>query len=268
MTNGMSGSLESTDGTRIGWTRLGSGPPLVMVAGVMASRERAQQPALPAALAEHFTVFTYDRRGTGESVTQAPYTPEREFEDLHEVLNLAGDGACVYGFSSGATLALLAAAHGVPMGRLLLLEPPLVPDLDTSVRVEAERRLGLDRAAARRWFDVDVTGIPAEIRAQFAPPTEADLANAPAMLHELTFLPGTSADRFSPLRTPTLVMVSDHTAPVLLDSARRLGQAIPGALLRELPGGWHGVDDGLVVATIRDYLAASLASLSTARESS
>ena len=268
MTHGGSGSLESNDGTRIGWTRVGSGPPLVMVAGVMASRERAQQPELPAALAEHFTVFTYDRRGTGESVTRVPYAPEREFEDLHEVLRLAGDGASVYGFSSGATLALLAAGHGVPIARLLLLEPPLVPDPDTSARAEAERRLRLDRADARRWFDVDVTGIPAEIRARFPSPTEADLDNAPAMLHELTFLPGTSVGQFSELRTPTLLMVSDRTAPVLLDAARQLGEAIPGAVLRELPGGWHGVADGLVVTTIRDHLAAGLVPLSTTRETS
>jgi hypothetical protein len=154
------------------------------------------------------------------------------------------------------------------VGRLLLLEPPLVPDPDTSTRTEAEHRLGLDRADARRWFDVHVTRIPAEVRAGFAPLTAADLDNAPAMLHELTFLPGTSAERFAHLHTPTLLMVSDHTAPVLLDAARRLGDAIPGAVLRELPGGWHGVADALVVATIRDYVAGRLATVSTVGESS
>ncbi|MEO7371341.1 MAG: alpha/beta hydrolase, partial [Ilumatobacteraceae bacterium] len=183
--------LRSADGTSIGWSRTGDGPPIVMVSPVMASRARGPQLGLPAALAEHYTVFTYDRRGTGESGETPPYAPEREFEDLQAMLELAGADASVYGFSSGATLALLAAAHGLGIARLLLLEPPLVPDPDLEPREEARRRLDLDRADARRWFDEEIVGIPAEVRAQFPPLTDADLANAPAMLHELTFLPGT-----------------------------------------------------------------------------
>ena len=257
MTEAISGVTASTDGTAIAWTRQGEGPAIVMVSSVMASRARTPQPGLPATLARHFSVLTYDRRGTGESGSQAPYAVEREFEDLALLLELAGPDASVYGFSSGATLALLAAVEGVPISRLLLLEPPLVPDPDVGPLNEARRRLDIDRADARRWFDEEITGIPPHIRAQFPPLTDADLANAPAMLHELTFLPGTTPERFRSVTVPTLLMASDHTAPTLLEAVRNLGRVVPNAVVRVLPGQWHGIDDDTLVLTIHEFLDAS-----------
>jgi pimeloyl-ACP methyl ester carboxylesterase len=250
-----SGVATSVDGTPIAWTKEGSGPAIVIVNCVMASRARTPQPGLPSALGEHSTVFTYDRRGTGESGTPAAYAVEREFEDLDLLLQLAGPGTAVYGFSSGATLALLAAAHGLAISRLLLLEPPLIQDPGLGPLEEASRRLSRDRADARRWFDEEVTGIPAEILATFPPLTEHDLANAPAMLHELTFLPGTTAAQFASLRQPTLLMASDHTAAFLTRCVEELGAAIPHAAVRILPGQWHGIDDETLVRAIREFLA-------------
>jgi len=248
-----SGVATSTDGVPIAWSRQGDGQAIVMISCVMASRAAGPQLSLPGALAQQHTVLTYDRRGTGHSGSSADYSVEREFDDLTMIMEIAGPGAAVYGFSSGATLALLAAAHGVEISQLLLLEPPLVPDPSSGPLEEARRRLSLDRADARRWFDESVTGIPARVRAQFPPLSDADLANAPAMLHELTFLPGTDAARFADLRRPTLLMASQRTAPYLIECARALAEAIPGSQLRLLPGGWHGVDDDTLVAAIHDF---------------
>lgn len=256
MENILAGVVASADGTQIAWTRQGDGPPVVMVSPVMACRERSPQPGLPAALAESYTVLTYDRRGTGESHEKpgAKYAVEREFDDLAAVLDLAGPDASVYGFSSGATLALLGAANGLPVTRMLLTEPPLIPDADLAPLAEARRRLAEDRADARKWFDEEVTGVPAEVRAQFPPPTPLDLANAPAMLHELAFLPGTTAEHFRSVTVPTLLMASDHTAPGLLEATRALGEALPHAVVRVLPGQWHGVPDADIVAEVDAFL--------------
>jgi pimeloyl-ACP methyl ester carboxylesterase len=229
-------SVVSRDGTRIGLTRSGAGAPLVMVAGVMASRERPQQPGLAQALAAHWTVYTYDRRGTGTSADTDPYAVGGEFDDLQAVLDRAGGEALVYGFSSGATLALLAARAGVRGKRMILVEPPLVPDRDDSVKAEAERRLTQDRGAARRWFDEHVTGIPAHVLANFPPLAQQDLDNTPAMLHELSFLPGTRADLFADVQVPALVVASDHTAPSLLEAAQQLAAVMPHATLQILAG--------------------------------
>jgi pimeloyl-ACP methyl ester carboxylesterase len=74
-------------------------------------------------LAEHFTVFTYDRRGRGDSGENSPYSVDREVEDLDALIKEAGGSACVFGHSSGAVLALNAAARGLAIHRLALRSP-------------------------------------------------------------------------------------------------------------------------------------------------
>lgn len=250
------GIVTSTDGTQIAWSKMGSGLPLVMVHCVAVSRATTPQPTLPAALAQYFTVYTYDRRGTGESGNTQPYAVDRELEDLVAVISVAGGSADVYGFSSGATLALLAAEGNLPIRRLALLEPPLSsePDSDHSMKADAQRLLDADLAEARRWFQTDIIGLPAEILEQLPVASDEDLANTRTIVHELTFLPGTPARRFSQVETPTLVMASDHTAPEILEWAAQLEAAMPSAVQRVLPGEWHGVDDATLTDAIRAHL--------------
>jgi hypothetical protein len=50
----------SRDGTTIALTKRGSGPPLIMVDGAFCYRENGPATELASALAQHFTVFTYD----------------------------------------------------------------------------------------------------------------------------------------------------------------------------------------------------------------
>ena len=82
------GSVISSDGATIAYTRQGSGPAIVVVHCVAVDRTTTPQPTLPEALAEHFTVISYDRRGTGESTTIEPYAVEREIDDLDAVVGL------------------------------------------------------------------------------------------------------------------------------------------------------------------------------------
>jgi pimeloyl-ACP methyl ester carboxylesterase len=53
-----------------------------------------------------------------------PYAVEREVEDLRALIADAGGSTAVYGFSSGAVLAVEAAARGAAVTKLVLLEPP------------------------------------------------------------------------------------------------------------------------------------------------
>src|SRR5262245_65446693 len=103
--------VASKDGTTIAFDQVGSGPPVILVCG--GSTDRMANASLAAALASDFTVFNYDRRGRGGSGDTPPYAIEREFEDLDAVIAAAGGSAAVYGTSSGAVLALNAAAHGL-----------------------------------------------------------------------------------------------------------------------------------------------------------
>ena len=83
---------------------------------------------LAAALAPHFTVYTYDRRGRGESGDTQPWSLEREVEDIAALVREAGEPVYLYGISSGAVLALEAADRGVPIRKLALYEAPLMVD--------------------------------------------------------------------------------------------------------------------------------------------
>src|SRR5687767_15602179 len=126
--------LTSSDRTTIAFDLLGDGPPVILVCG--GSTDRTANAGEAELLAEHFAVFNYDRRGRGDSGDTAPYAIEREIEDIDALIAEAGGTASVYAHSSGAGLALHAAAAGLPILRLVLHEPPYTPD-----GAEEERRI-------------------------------------------------------------------------------------------------------------------------------
>src|SRR6266567_974840 len=131
----------SKDGTAIAFDRSGKGPAVMLVGG--AFQHRAIDPPtaqLAALLAQHFTVFHYDRRGRGESGDTQPYAVEREVEDLEALIHEAGGGgsAFVFGMSSGGVLALEAAARGLAITKLAAYELPFNSG-DEHARQAAER---------------------------------------------------------------------------------------------------------------------------------
>jgi pimeloyl-ACP methyl ester carboxylesterase len=115
---------KSADGTVIAYDRAGDGPALVVVVGAFCDRHTFVPPAELTGL---FTVYSYDRRGRGDSGDTQPYSPDREIEDLAAVVEAAGAGGSAvfaFGHSSGAALALQAAAQGVPFAAIAAYEPP------------------------------------------------------------------------------------------------------------------------------------------------
>jgi len=101
--------VTSKDGTRIGYSVVGSGPALVLVDGALCWRASGPAGPLAEQLKDRFTVYTYDRRGRGESGDTKPYAIEREVEDLDAIIEAAGGKAAVYAISSGVLLAIAAA---------------------------------------------------------------------------------------------------------------------------------------------------------------
>jgi len=121
-------TVRSADGTTIAYTRAGQGPPLILVDGALCSRQFGPMPGLAEQLAPSFTVYTYDRRGRGDSGDTAPYSPDREVDDLQALVAEAGDAVYVHGTSSGAALALEAAKRIPAITKLALYEPPFIVD--------------------------------------------------------------------------------------------------------------------------------------------
>src|SRR5437773_6431360 len=116
--------VTSADGTRIAYETAGQGDWLVLVWGALGVRSSPFAKAMRDELAKSFRVIDYDRRGRGESGDTKPYAVAREVEDLRAVCEAAGGSPYVWATSSGAALALEAAASGVPMRMLAAHEPP------------------------------------------------------------------------------------------------------------------------------------------------
>src|SRR3712207_322109 len=76
--------VESADGTRIAFERVGEGPALVLVDGAAMHRAFGTSRGLAQLLSPSFTVVSYDRRGRGESADTSPWALEREVEDRSE----------------------------------------------------------------------------------------------------------------------------------------------------------------------------------------
>jgi pimeloyl-ACP methyl ester carboxylesterase len=116
-------AVVSADGTSLVVWRSGAGPPLVLVHGTTADHSR-WAPALPA-LEEHFSVYSFDRRGRGESGDSADYSFEREFEDVVVVIESVGEDVDLLGHSHGGVCALEAALLTDRIRKLVLYEPPI-----------------------------------------------------------------------------------------------------------------------------------------------
>src|ERR1051326_2194667 len=112
-------TVTSPDGTTIAYARVGEGEPVVLVGGAFSYRRFPGQVKLARLLSARFTVYGYDRRGRGDSGgTSPPSAAGGEMGHVAAVMGAAGGWAHVWGLSSGAVLALEAAAAGLPIRKL------------------------------------------------------------------------------------------------------------------------------------------------------
>ncbi|MFC6093175.1 alpha/beta fold hydrolase [Saccharothrix lopnurensis] len=256
------GSAVSADGTRIGFTRVGSGPAVVLVDGACGFRGSGPMAGVAGALSGSFTVFTYDRRGRGESGDTMPHAIGREVEDLAAVVGAAGGWAFAHGFSSGAVLALHAAAAGVPLRALSLLEPPLsfepTPGPDVRPEIEALVAAGRRGDAVTR-FQV-ACGVPEEFvaSARRSPGWPALEALAHTTAYDLT-ITATPPD-LAAVTAPVLVLDSASSDDRMRSWADGVAGRLPAAVRRTLPGEWHGVAPEVLAPVLAEHFARQPAS--------
>ncbi|MFT4657042.1 MAG: pimeloyl-ACP methyl ester carboxylesterase [Ilumatobacter sp.] len=122
-TKGGNRAVTSSDGTSLSVRVSGSGPPVVLVHGALDGMNAFAFVEPP--LANGYTVWTYDRRGRGESTNASDYSLDREVEDLQAILEATGETAHVIAHSFGAVIALQAALAGAEMRSLAAYEPPV-----------------------------------------------------------------------------------------------------------------------------------------------
>jgi pimeloyl-ACP methyl ester carboxylesterase len=254
----------STDGTTIAYEKSGSGPALVLVDGALCYREFGGSRDLAKALQDSYTVYIYDRRGRGESGDTKPYAAEREVEDLAAVTTATGEVPFVMGQSSGAALALLAAASGVPMKKLASYEAPYV-GLKT-VKGQKADYLGTlqryidegNRKKAVGYFMVDMVGAPKFLPIVFRlmPKVWKQLQ---AIAHTLPYDAAVLGDFEVPKATlakigvPTLVMGGSKYAPNMKAAVEGAAVAIPGSELVILEGQTHQVSTAALVPELKRF---------------
>jgi pimeloyl-ACP methyl ester carboxylesterase len=248
--------VTSNDGTAIAYERAGAGPSLVLVDPALGYRGFDNLRELGERLAADFTVYRYERRGRGDSGDTLPYAVEREVEDLAAVIAEAGGSACVYGFSSGALLALQAAAAGVPIEKLVLMEPPIGSDDDPAdVAFTAEITelvaAGRRREAVERFF----RDMPPEVLAGLEGEMPALEAVAHTLVHDCLISVATTTELLTKVPTPTLVIDSRGSSDDLTGWAASVAAALPDARHRSLPGGWHGVPVEVLAPVVTEFCA-------------
>ncbi|WP_276355669.1 alpha/beta fold hydrolase [Cohnella caldifontis] len=257
----------SKDGTPIAYSKVGQGPALILVDGAMCYRASGPNGPLADRLSPHFTVYTYDRRGRGESGDAKPYAVEREVEDLEALIEAAGGTADVFGISSGAALALEAAKRLPSIRKLVLYEAPFVvdrsrPPVPELYPAEMDRLLaGNRRGAAVKLFMRKGVGLPAFVTAMM--PLMPAWSKLKAVAHTLPYdtmltigfqkgepLP---ADYWSSVQAPALVVYGGKSPAWMQNGMKALAQALPKAESRTLDGETHMVKPDKLAPLMTEY---------------
>ena len=260
-------TVRSKDGTAIAFDVVGDGPPVIIVDGAIDHRAVTENGAVAKLLADEFRVYTYDRRGRGESTDAAPYAVAREIEDMAALIDDAGAPALLFGQSSGSVLSLDAAAAGLSISRLALWEPPFVvgderPPLPSDYVQRLDASISAQRPGdAAELFMTAAAGVPGDDVAgmrgsQFWPAVEA-------VAHTMAYdgrIMGTTmsgaplpTDRWAAITVPVLVFHGDRTEPWLAAATAALADLLPTATALSVPGEQHGATPDVFAAAVRQF---------------
>ncbi|MCV2490044.1 alpha/beta hydrolase [Geodermatophilus sp. YIM 151500] len=240
--------VTSSDGTRIGYWRSGSGPPLVMVHGGMADHTTLAR-VVPL-LESRLTVYAVDRRGRGASGDGRNHAIEREYDDIAAVVDAAardsGGTVALFGHSFGATCALGAVLRAPDVGRLILYEPAFRGVFDYPAglldRITALVAAGRADEALAAAFLERVGVSAAELDALRALPSwTARIGSAATVPRELRLDATLAFDPapYTTCTTPTRLLLGEASPAGQRSVVRSIASALPGGRIVVLPGQGH-----------------------------
>ena len=255
----------SADGTRIAFDRQGDGPCVIFISGAMEFRAFDSGTAELATrmAARGFTAVSYDRRGRGESGDTQPYDVDREVEDIAALMEANGGSAALFGTSSGAVLALWAAAAGLPVTSLALWEPPLAVE-DSGEAAEYERGLSQRAAAGDREGTIALfmRDMPPEWfeSAKAGPAWPQMLAVSPTLPYDAALLARAQAGeswakQWAAVTQPTTILTGTETLPLFPAAADALEKALPDAVHVTVAGANHSWEPDAMVEALLSGLA-------------
>jgi pimeloyl-ACP methyl ester carboxylesterase len=247
----------SKDGTPIAYERQGTGPAVVLVGGGL--DDGSENAPLVPALATHFTVYNYARRGRGASGDTPPYAVEREIEDIAALVAEAGPPVHLYGVSSGGMFALEAAAAGLPIAKLALYEVPYDPSPDSAPRYDEYREhLAAALAEGRRGdalalfmrlagsSDADIEG------ARGSPYWPGLETLAPTLAYDAALYGPPPAERLATVTQPALVATGGANDFFRL-AADAVAALLPGGVRQTFAGQGHVAAAEVVAPALRRF---------------
>ncbi len=256
----------SADGTVIGYDKTGTGPALILVDGALCYRAFGPAKQFAEALQDRFTVYTYDRRGRGESTDTLPYSTEREIEDLAALIEEASGSAYVFGQSSGAALALEAANRGVPITRLAVYEAPfaLSPDARTEPADYAPnltKSLAEDRRGDAVKQFMKHVGVPGLMIAVMSvtPPWKKLKQVAHTLPYDRALLQGATSgqplpmDRYAGAKVPALSMAGGKSDEWFRTTMRQIADRLPDSEYRTIDGQNHMLKASAIAPILKDF---------------
>jgi pimeloyl-ACP methyl ester carboxylesterase len=258
----------SRDGTRIAFDKAGQGPAVIFVDGALCYRASGPSAAVSELLRERFTVFTYDRRGRGDSGNTEPYSVEREVEDLAAVMQEAGGSAMLCGVSSGAVLSLEAASRLSGVTRVALYEAPLIvddthPPLPPDFLTRLEEAVAEDRRGDAVKMFLRLVGVPAfGVTVMRVMPVWKKLtAVAHTLPYDITIVEPNQhgrplqSGRWGGATMPALAIDGGKSPAWMRNGMKALAAALPHATYRTLPGQTHMVNAKVVVPVLEEFFA-------------
>jgi pimeloyl-ACP methyl ester carboxylesterase len=255
--------VTSSDGTRIAYQKVGTGPTLIAVNGALGFRDIMFAKQATKELAKYFTVIDYDRRGRGESGDQKSYAVDREIEDIDALVRQAAGGPClVFAQSSGAALALRAAAAGVPMKALVAYEPPYMvgnpkdrPAADFREHLTALIAQG-KRDEAVKYFMRSV-GVPRFFVAIMSlfPFWKQMRSVAHTLPYDAAVMDGFElpARLLASITVPVIAAAGGKTTPTLKRGAQAVAESVPNAQFRVAPKMSHAIKAAVLAPLLREW---------------
>jgi len=258
-------TAQSKDGTLIAYDESGQGSAVILVGGAMGFRKFSGAVELSGLLSKNFTVINFDRRGRGDSGDAGHYAVAREIEDIAALVKAAGGSAYVYGMSSGAALALAAAAETPGIKKLVLYEPPFVgvdktahqPPQDHKTQLEALIRDGR-RGDAIKFFITKIMGAPVFLVwiMRLLPFWKKLTAVAHTLPYDMAIMGDFSFPEklARSVKVPTLVLGGEKSPAVLRKAVEVTAQAIPNAQRQLLEKQSHNVSMKVLAPVMIEFL--------------
>jgi len=262
--------VTSKDGTRIGYSVVGTGPAIVLVDGALCSRDMGPSTPIAQELKDRFTVYTYDRRGRGESGDTKPYSTQREIEDLAAVIEAAGGSVAIFAISSGVVLSLEAANTIPGITGMVLYEAPVFTDA-TRKQVPADYVQRMDQlvasgdgAGAVKHFMQNGIQVPwfvllmMQVFGMFKKmaPVGRTLPYDTALVSPLWTHKPIPANRWPKATMPILTIGGSKSDAWMQNAQKAIAANLPNAQHKTLVGQNHMVAAPAIAPMIREFLAA------------